>query len=52
MKEIKEVDSRTLDFEGYDDIYRYEPKHGEQDSEENYDVKYFKVTESYENGGF
>lgn len=52
MKEIKEVDSRTLDFEGYDDIYRYEPKLREQGSEENYDVKYFKVTESYEDGGF
>lgn len=52
MKEIKEVDPRTLDFEGYDNIYRYEQKYVEQGSEKDYDTRYFRVTESYENMGF
>lgn len=52
MKKIEEIDPRTLDFEGCDSVYIHKQDNVEQGSEEGYKTKYFKVTESYEDGGF
>lgn len=49
---IKEIDTRTLDFEGYNDLHRCESNRVEQGSEEDYDIKYFKIDKSYEDMGF
>lgn len=52
---IKEIDTNTLDFEGYIDLYRCyrrESDRVEQGSEEDYDIKYFKIDKSYEDMGF
>lgn len=49
---VKEIDTGTLDFEGYNDLYRYESDGVEQGSEEDYDIKYFKIDKSYEDMGF
>lgn len=52
MKYIEEVDPKTLDFEGYDDVYKYKISRAEQGAEEDCDVKYIKMMESYEDMGF
>lgn len=49
---VKEIDTGTLDFEGYNDLYRRESDRVEQGSEEDYDIKYFKIDKSYEDMGF
>lgn len=49
---VKETDTSTLDFEGYNDLYRYESDEVEQGSEKDYDIKYFKIDKSYEDMEF
>lgn len=49
---VKEIDTSTLDFEGYNDFYRCESDGVEQGSEEDYNIKYFKIDRSYEDMGF
>ena len=52
MRYIEDVDPETVDFEGYDDVYRYKISRAEQGVEEDYNVKYIRMTESYEDMGF
>lgn len=51
MKKIEKVDDRYLEFEGYDDLLvGYKTR--QQGEEENCEIKYYKVSESYEDMGF
>lgn len=51
MKKIEEIDTRYLDFEGYEELLEYRAE-VEQGSEENGETRYFRVSESYEDMGF
>lgn len=47
---IKEVNPKYLEFEGYDNIYKYRKKNA--DPFAPVEEKYFRITEQYEDMGF